>query len=49
MAEKNQNMNQSKNRAEEHDESVLNPEIKNESDLAASGFGIYADCIFQQD
>ena len=29
MAEKNQNMNQSKNRAEEHDESVLNPEIKN--------------------
>ena len=34
MAEKNQNMNQSKNRAEEHDESVLNPEIKNESDLS---------------
>ena len=37
MAEKNQDMNQSKNRAEqteEHDESVLNPEIKNESDLS---------------
>ena len=37
MAEKNKDMNQSKNRAEqaeEHDESVLNPEIKNESDLS---------------
>lgn len=35
MAEKNKDMNQSKNRAEqaeEHDESVLNPEIKNESE-----------------
>lgn len=34
MADKNQDKNQSKNRAEqaeEHDESVLNPEIKNES------------------
>ena len=34
---KNQDKNQSKNRAEqaeEHDESVLNPEIKNESDLS---------------
>ena len=32
MADKNQDKNQSKNRAEqaeEHDESVLNPEIKN--------------------
>ena len=37
MADKNQDKNQSKNRAEqaeEHDESVLNPEIKNESDLS---------------
>ena len=33
MADKNQDKNQSKNRAEqaeEHDECVLNPEIKNE-------------------
>ena len=37
MADKNQDKNQSKNRAEqaeEYDESVLNPEIKNESDLS---------------
>ena len=37
MADKNQDKNQSKNmaeQAEEHDESVLNPEIKNESDLS---------------
>ena len=37
IADKNQDKNQSKNRAEqaeEHDESVLNPEIKNESDLS---------------
>ena len=37
MTDKNQDKNQSKNRAEqaeEHDESVLNPEIKNESDLS---------------
>ena len=37
MAERNQDKNQNKKevrRAEEHDESVLNPEIKNESDLS---------------
>ena len=36
MADKNQDKNQSKNRAEqaeEHDESVLNAEIKKEADL----------------
>ena len=37
MADKNQDKNQSKNRAEqaeEHDESVLNPESKKETDLS---------------
>ena len=37
MADKNQDKNQSKNRAEqaeEHDESVLNPEMMNDSYLS---------------